>query len=88
MTIALLKGVILVSMSFQNNSVFFLIVGILFLILGFNGESIASFISKPQYETSWFISGNLINTLTYVPMIIGGFFLIIALSRALFKTSK
>jgi hypothetical protein len=58
----------------------FFLLGVLFLILGANGEKNAINFSKPTNATSWSTSDSLINAFTYVPMIIGISFLILFIS--------
>lgn len=50
-------------------SLYFL--GIISFILGIRGEEVAVFLSKPANETSWFTSKSLIDTFTYIPIIVG-----------------
>ena len=59
------------------------LVGILFLFLGTNGEQYAIKFSKPNNTTSWATPDSLINTFTYVPMIIGISLIILSISTFL-----
>lgn len=49
----------------------FLLLGVLFLILGANGDKIAVNFSRPPGATSWTTSGSTIDAFTSVLMIIG-----------------
>ena len=55
----------------------FFLLGVLFLIIGANGERIAINFSRPINADSWTTSENFINAFTSVPMIIGVVFLIL-----------
>ncbi|MBS4192287.1 hypothetical protein KHA94_19170 [Bacillus sp. FJAT-49705] len=59
---------------------FFLVFGVLFLILGFNGGETASIFSRPPGATSWITSGDVIDAFTFIPMIIGVSFLVLFIS--------
>ncbi|MDE4086886.1 hypothetical protein PO902_17705 (plasmid) [Planococcus maritimus] len=63
--------------SFKLCVVFFCL-GILALIVGVNGESIAIFFSRPSGAASWGTSESMMNGFTYIPMFIGAFFFILA----------
>ncbi|WOV85618.1 hypothetical protein PGH26_06695 [Sporosarcina jeotgali] len=58
----------------------FLLLGILFLILGANGDSIAVNFSRPPGATSWTTSGSTADAFTSVLMIIGISFQILFIS--------
>lgn len=70
---------------FTSSSLAYFLAGTLCLIAGFNGEALATAFSKPPNETSWFVSGNLIDTFTYVPLIIGACLLVLGLGKSLFS---
>jgi hypothetical protein len=72
---------------FTSSSIPYFLAGTICLIAGFNGEALATAFSKPPNETSWFVSGNLINTFTYVPFIIGACLLVFALVNLKKSTS-
>ncbi|MFC4713458.1 hypothetical protein [Planococcus dechangensis] len=72
---------------FTSSSIPYFLAGILCLIAGFNGEALATAFSKPPSETSWFVSGNLIDTFTYVPLMIGGCLLVLGLGKSLFSSN-
>ncbi|MBS4205002.1 hypothetical protein [Lederbergia citrea] len=58
----------------------FFLLGILFLIIGANGEQNAINFSRPTNATSWSTSDSLITAFISVPMIIGISFLILSIS--------
>ncbi|WP_052131415.1 hypothetical protein [Planococcus sp. CAU13] len=64
--------------SFKLFIVFFCL-GVLALILGVNGESVATVFSRPSGAASWTTSGSMINGFIYIPIAIGVFFLILAI---------
>lgn len=47
------------------------LLGIIVLIIGFNGENIAISFSRPNNATTWETSGTMIDTFTYIPIVIG-----------------
>lgn len=58
----------------------FFLIGVLFLIIGANGEQNAINFSRPGNASSWSTSDNLINAFIYIPTIIGVSFLILFIS--------
>ncbi|MFC0300121.1 hypothetical protein ACFFIS_04685 [Virgibacillus soli] len=75
---------------FQSSGFYFLM-GLLLLIISYNGEQIAVRISKPIGESSWSTSGNLIDSFTYIPLIIGIFCFILSIitfSLSMYHTKK
>jgi heme/copper-type cytochrome/quinol oxidase subunit 2 len=54
----------------------FFLLGLLFLIIGANGESMAVTFSRPGGADTWTTSEDLINAFTFVPMVLGIVFLI------------
>lgn len=65
-----------ISNSFLVSIIFFCL-GVLALIMGFNGKSVAIFISRPLSDSSWLTSERMIDGFTYIPMFIGGFLLVL-----------
>ena len=55
----------------------FFLLGVLFLIIGANGNNIATTVSRPGNADSWTTSEGLINAFTSIPMIIGIVFLVL-----------
>lgn len=55
----------------------FFLLGLLFLIIGANGEQFAVNFSRPSNATSWTTSEGLINAFISGPMILGVVFLIL-----------
>lgn len=72
---------------FTSRSMPYFLAGTLCLVAGFNGEGLATAFSKPTNETSWFVSGNLIDTFTFVPLMIGGCLLVLGLGKSLFSSN-
>lgn len=66
-------------------SIWSMVLGILMLIIGFNGETIGTIISKPLNASSWETSSELINAFVFIPIIIG--FLFLVLSIVMFSIS-
>lgn len=66
------------------------ILGVLFLIIGINGDSFANIFSRPVGDGVWVASGTLIDTFTMVPKILGVTFLILFISTftVSFKNSQ
>lgn len=64
--------------SFKLVVVFFCL-GVLALIVGVNGESIAILFSRPSGAASWGTSETMINGFIYIPLAIGAFFFILAI---------
>lgn len=58
----------------------FLLLGFLFLIIGANGEGLASFFSRPPGAMEWSISNNAIKAFNFVPTVLGITFLILFVS--------
>lgn len=52
----------------------FLLLGFLFLIIGANGEGVASFFSRPPGAMEWSISNNAIKAFKFVPTVFDYFF--------------
>lgn len=59
--------------------VVFFCLGVLALIVGVNGESIAILVSRPSSAGFWTTSESMINGFTYIPMFIGVFFFALAI---------
>lgn len=60
-------------------SIVFFCLGVLALIMGVNGKSVAIFISRPLSDSSWITSERMIDGFTYIPMFIGVFLLILTI---------
>lgn len=64
--------------SFAASGIFFCL-GVLALIMGFNGKSVAIFFSGLLNNSSWYTSDAMIDGFTYIPISIGVFLLIITI---------
>lgn len=58
----------------------FFLIGVLFLIIGANGEQNAINFSRPSNASSWSTSDHLIDAFIYIPTIIGISFLLLFIS--------
>lgn len=67
-----------ISSSFVGSVVFFCL-GVLALIMGVNGKSVAIFISRPAGDSSWLTSERMIDGFTYIPIFISVFLFILAI---------
>lgn len=57
-----------------------LLLGFLFLVLGANGEKIATNLSRPPGATMWSTEGRTIDAFIFIPVILGISFLILFVS--------
>lgn len=57
-----------------------LILSVLFLIIGVNGEKMATIFSRPAGASSWTTEGSTIHAFTNIPMLLGIAFLILFIS--------
>ncbi|WKA52674.1 hypothetical protein QWY22_09000 [Planococcus liqunii] len=64
--------------SFKLFVVFFCL-GVLALIVGVNGESLAIIVSRPSGAGFWTTSESMMNGFTYIPMFISVFFFALAI---------
>ncbi|MDE0584603.1 MULTISPECIES: hypothetical protein [Planococcus] len=60
-------------------SIIFFCLGVVSLIFGFNGNSVASTLSRPYGASVWETSETMINAYIYIPIFIGVFFLILSI---------
>lgn len=57
----------------------FLLLGIILIGIGFFGEPIAIYMSKPLNSSSWTTSGSMINAFKFLPLILGVISIVLSL---------